>query len=40
MWFYNLAGRRVQGTTETYEHVPYERIVDRAKGDFKSTSQT
>jgi hypothetical protein len=32
--------RRIEGsptrTTETYERVPYERIVERAKGDVES----
>ncbi len=37
MWFYNFAGKRAQGTTESAEYVPYERIVDMAKGDVEST---
>jgi len=37
MWFYNFAGRRAEGTTESTEYVPYERIVDIAKGDLEST---
>ncbi len=35
--FYNFAGKRAQGTTESAEYVPYERIVDMAKGDVEST---
>lgn len=37
IWFYNLAGRKIEGMTETHERVPLERIVDRAKGDLEST---
>jgi uncharacterized protein YndB with AHSA1/START domain len=37
MWFYNFAGKRAQGTTESSEYVPYERIVDMAKGDVEGT---
>jgi uncharacterized protein YndB with AHSA1/START domain len=36
-WFYNMAGNRFKGTTETFERVPYERIIDKTYGDMEST---
>ena len=36
-FLYNFAGKHVKGTTETFERVPYERIVDRTMGDVQST---
>lgn len=36
-WLYNFAGQKAEGTAETYEYVPYQRIVDKAMGDFAST---
>ena len=36
-WFYNMAGRRFKGTTETFEYVPYDRFTDKTFGDFEST---
>jgi uncharacterized protein YndB with AHSA1/START domain len=35
-WFYNFAGFKAEGTTETFEFVPYQRIIDKAKGDIES----
>ena len=35
-WLYNMAGQKVEGTVETLEHVPNERIVDKAIGDVES----
>ena len=32
-----MAGKRIIGETETYEHVANKRIVDKAKGDLEST---
>jgi uncharacterized protein YndB with AHSA1/START domain len=34
-WFYNMAGTRFKGTSETFEYVPYERIIDKTHGDFE-----
>lgn len=36
-WFYNLAGRRIEGRTETYERIVDKRLVEKAKGDIEST---
>lgn len=36
-WFSNLAGRKVEGRTETLERVVDERIVDKTVGDVEST---
>jgi uncharacterized membrane protein len=36
-WFSNLAGRKVEGRTETFERVVDERIVDKTAGDVEST---
>jgi uncharacterized protein YndB with AHSA1/START domain len=36
-WFYNMAGRQVEGTTETFEWFPNERFVDKTKGDIEAT---
>ena len=36
-WLYNMAGRPVQGRTETLERLVNERIVDRTVGDIEST---
>jgi uncharacterized protein YndB with AHSA1/START domain len=36
-WFYNMGGTHVKGTTETFEHVPFERIIDKTYGEFEST---
>jgi uncharacterized membrane protein len=36
-WYYNLAGKKVQGTTQTFEYVPGQRIVDKTVGDIEST---
>lgn len=36
-WLYNMAGRPVEGSTETLEHIVNERIVDRTVGDIEST---
>ena len=36
-FLYNFAGKHVKGTTETFERVPYERIVDKTMGEVKST---
>jgi len=36
-WFYNFAGKRISGKTETIEHVEDERIVEKAFGDIEST---
>ena len=35
-WLYNMAGRSVQGKTETLERVVNERIVDKTVGDIES----
>ena len=36
-WLYNMAGRKVEGKTETLEHVVNERIVDKTMGEIEST---
>lgn len=36
-WYSNLAGRKVEGRTETFERVIDERIVDKTAGDVEST---
>ena len=36
-WFYNMAGKRVEGTTETSEWYPNERFIDKTKGDIEAT---
>lgn len=36
-WLYNMAGRSVQGRTETLEHIVNERIVEKTVGDIEST---
>ena len=35
-WLYNMAGRPVQGRTETLERIVNERIVDKTVGDIES----
>ncbi len=36
-WFYNFAGKRFTGKTETIEHVVDEKIVEKAEGEIEST---
>jgi uncharacterized protein YndB with AHSA1/START domain len=36
-WFYNLAGKRIEGHTATYERIVNKRLVEKAEGDMKST---
>lgn len=36
-WFYNMAGKRAEGTTKTSEWLPNERFVDKATGDLEAT---
>lgn len=36
-WFYNLAGKRIEGQTATYERIVNKRLVEKAEGDIKST---
>ena len=36
-WFYNMAGKRVEGTTETFEWFPNKSFVDKTKGDIEAT---
>ena len=36
-WLYNMAGRQVEGKTETLEHIVNERIVDKTMGDIEGT---
>jgi uncharacterized protein YndB with AHSA1/START domain len=36
-WLYNMAGKPVHGTSETFEYVPNKKIVDKTYGDVEST---
>lgn len=36
-WVYKMAGVRLQGTTETIEFIPNQRIVTESKGGVEST---
>ena len=36
MWLYNFAGKKIEGTTETFEYVQNEKIVDKTYGDLES----
>lgn len=36
-WFYNVAGQKVEGKTETLERIVDERLVERTMGDMEST---
>ena len=36
-WVYKMVGIRFEGTSETAEQVPNQRIVDETKGGVKST---
>jgi uncharacterized protein YndB with AHSA1/START domain len=39
-WVYKMAGVRFEGTTETIEHVPNQRVVVKDKGGIQSTRST
>jgi uncharacterized membrane protein len=36
-WMYKMAGIRLEGTTQTIEHVPNQRIVGKSKGTIETT---
>ena len=36
-WVYKMVGKRFEGTSETTEQIPNQRIVDETKGGVKST---
>jgi uncharacterized protein YndB with AHSA1/START domain len=36
-FLYKMAGKHLKGTSETFERIPYERIVDKTMGDVQST---
>src|SRR6266540_3210173 len=36
-WYYNMAGTRINGMTETFERVPYKYFTHKTHGDLEST---